>query len=48
MQIAVIGAGIIGQTAAFRLGAQGHEVTVIAPAEAPHMASTGNAGTIAA
>ena len=48
MQIAVIGAGIIGQTAALRLGAQGHEVTVIAPAEASHMASTGNAGTIAA
>lgn len=48
MQIAVIGAGIIGQATALRLGAQGHAVTVIAPAEAAHLASTGNAGTIAA
>lgn len=45
--IAVIGAGIIGLTTALRLASDGHDVTVIAPAEAPHMASTGNAGTIA-
>jgi len=47
MQIAVIGAGIIGQTIALRLGQAGYDVTVIAPQEEPHMASTGNAGTIA-
>lgn len=45
--IAVIGAGIIGLTTALRLATEGHDVTVIAPREAPHMASTGNAGTIA-
>jgi len=46
MQIAVVGAGIIGLTVAHRLAGLGHAVTVIAPDEA-HRASTGNAGTIA-
>lgn len=46
MQVAVVGAGIIGLTVAHRLAGQGHEVTVIAP-DQPHHASTGNAGTIA-
>ncbi|WP_333828146.1 NAD(P)/FAD-dependent oxidoreductase [Pararhodobacter sp.] len=45
--IAVIGAGVIGLTTALRLCTEGHAVTLIAPQEAPHMASTGNAGTIA-
>ncbi|MCA2012823.1 FAD-binding oxidoreductase [Cereibacter sphaeroides] len=47
MQIAVVGAGIIGLTTAHRLALEGHDVMVIAPAEEPHHASTGNAGTIA-
>lgn len=47
MQVAVVGAGIIGLAVAHRLAGQGHDVTVIAPDEA-HRASTGNAGTIAA
>lgn len=47
MQIAVVGAGIIGLTAAHRLAAEGHSVTLIAPEDEPHRASTGNAATIA-
>ena len=47
MQIAVVGAGIIGLTTAHRLALEGHDVALIAPAEEPHRASTGNAGTIA-
>lgn len=47
MQVAVVGAGIIGLAVAHRLAGQGHDVTVISPDEA-HRASTGNAGTIAA
>ncbi len=47
MQVAVVGAGIIGLTIAHRLAGEGHAVTLIAPAEEPHHASTGNAGTIA-
>lgn len=46
MQVAVVGAGIIGLAVAHRLAGLGHDVTVIAPDEA-HRASTGNAGTIA-
>jgi D-hydroxyproline dehydrogenase len=46
-KIAVIGAGIIGTVCALRLAEDGHAVTIIAPADAPHAASTGNAGTIA-
>jgi len=48
MEIAIVGGGIIAQTLALRLGTRGHDVCIIAPDEAPHMASTGNAGTIAA
>jgi len=47
MEVAVVGAGLIGLTIAHRLMAEGHTVTVIAPLDAPHMASTGNAGTVA-
>lgn len=47
MEVAVIGAGLIGLTIAHHLTAEGHAVTVIAPQDAPHMASTGNAGTVA-
>jgi D-hydroxyproline dehydrogenase len=46
-EVAVIGAGIIGTACALRLAGDGHAVTLIAPAEAPHAASDGNAGTIA-
>lgn len=46
MQVAVVGAGIIGLTVANRLAGLGHAVTVIAPDD-EHRASTGNAGTIA-
>ena len=47
MDVAVVGAGIIGLTIAHRLVAEGHAVTVIAPGDEPYRASTGNAGTIA-
>jgi len=47
MEIIVVGAGIIGQTTARRLSMAGHSVRVVAPRSEPHMASTGNAGTIA-
>lgn len=46
-EIAVIGAGVIGLTTALRLLGDGHNVTLVAPAVEPHMASSGNAGTIA-
>jgi D-amino-acid dehydrogenase len=48
MDIVVIGGGIIGQTVAHRLTANGHGVRLVAPADEAHMASTGNAGTVAA
>lgn len=47
MEIAVVGAGIIGLTIAHRLTAAGHTVQIIAPLTEPHMSSTGNASTIA-
>lgn len=47
MEITVIGAGIIGQCIAHRLAGAGHAIRIIAPHNAPHMASTGNASTIA-
>ena len=47
MRVAVIGGGIVAQAIALRLSDAGHEVTLIAPRAEPHMASTGNAGTIA-
>jgi len=46
-EIAVIGAGVIGLTIALRLARDGHGVTLVAPDDAPHMASIGNAATIA-
>lgn len=46
--IIVIGAGLIGLSVARRLSAEGHSVTVVAPEVEDHMASPGNAGTIAA
>lgn len=48
MEIAIVGAGIIGLTAAHRLAAAGHAVTIIAPRSEAHMSSTGNASTVAA
>jgi glycine/D-amino acid oxidase-like deaminating enzyme len=45
--IAVVGAGIIGLAAAFRLAAAGREVVVIDPNEPASGASWGNAGTLA-
>jgi glycine/D-amino acid oxidase-like deaminating enzyme len=45
--IAVVGAGIIGLAAAFRLAAAGREVVVIDPNEPGSGASWGNAGTLA-
>ena len=36
MQVAVVGAGIIGLAVAHRLAGQGHDVTVIAPDEATY------------
>ncbi|MCB1388310.1 MAG: FAD-binding oxidoreductase [Rhodobacteraceae bacterium] len=47
MEVAVVGAGIVGLTVAHRLVAEGHDVAVIAPSDEPHRASTGNAGTVA-
>jgi D-hydroxyproline dehydrogenase len=46
-EVAVIGAGIVGTACALRLRDDGHSVTLIAPEDEPHAASTGNAGTIA-
>ncbi len=47
VEIAVIGAGVIGLTIALRLGGERREVLVIDPAESGSGASYGNAGTIA-
>jgi D-amino-acid dehydrogenase len=47
VEIAVIGAGVVGLSIALRLAAEGHEVIVIDPAEPGSGASYGNAGTIA-
>ena len=46
-EIAVVGAGIIGLAASFRLAAAGREVVVIDPNEPGSGASFGNAGTVA-
>ena len=46
-EIAVIGAGVIGLAVAEALLAEGHEVTLIDPAQPGMGASYGNAGTIA-
>jgi len=45
--VAVIGAGFIGLSAAFRLALSGHDVTVLDPAGPAGGASFGNAGTFA-
>lgn len=47
VEIAVIGAGVVGLSIAHRLVKAGHEVVVIDPAEPGSGASYGNAGTIA-
>ncbi|MGB3279739.1 MAG: FAD-dependent oxidoreductase, partial [Pseudorhodobacter sp.] len=47
VEIAVIGAGVVGLSIAHRLARAGHEVVVIDPAEPGSGASYGNAGTIA-
>lgn len=47
VEIAVIGAGVIGLAIAHRLAAEGREVVVIDPAAPGSGASYGNAGTIA-
>lgn len=47
VEVAVVGAGVIGLTVALRLAAAGHEVAVIDPAPPGTGASHGNAGTIA-
>jgi glycine/D-amino acid oxidase-like deaminating enzyme len=47
VEIAVIGAGVIGLAVAHRLAQQGHEVVVVDPAPPGLGASYGNAGTIA-
>jgi D-hydroxyproline dehydrogenase len=47
VEIAVIGAGIIGLACAFRLAQAGHEVVLVDPEEPGAGASYGNAGTIA-
>ena len=47
VEIAVIGAGVIGLAVAHRLRAEGREVVVIDPADPGSGASFGNAGTIA-
>ena len=47
VEIAVIGAGVVGLALAYRLRAEGREVVVIDPADPGSGASFGNAGTIA-
>ncbi|MGY3438924.1 MULTISPECIES: NAD(P)/FAD-dependent oxidoreductase [unclassified Marinovum] len=47
IEIAVIGAGVVGMTTALRLAAEGHEVAIIDPETPGSGASYGNAGTIA-
>lgn len=47
IEIAVIGAGVVGQCIALRLAQDGHKVLVIAPQDPGDGASYGNAGVIA-
>lgn len=47
VEIAVIGAGIIGLSCAFRLAQAGHDVILVDPQDPGSGASYGNAGTIA-
>lgn len=46
-EIAVIGAGVVGNSVALRLAQSGHAVTMVAPPELGDGASYGNAGVIA-
>ncbi len=46
-EVAVIGAGIVGLAAAFRIAAQGKSVLLIDKQEPGHGCSYGNAGVIA-
>ncbi|RWG84853.1 FAD-dependent oxidoreductase [Mesorhizobium sp.] len=47
VEIAVVGAGVVGLATAFRLAAEGREVMLIDPNEPGSGASFGNAGTLA-
>ena len=47
VEIAVVGAGVIGLTIALRLAAEGHEVVLLDPRSPGSGASYGNAGTLA-
>ncbi|PBB65227.1 FAD-dependent oxidoreductase [Mesorhizobium sp. WSM4312] len=47
VEIAVVGAGVVGLATALRLAGEGHEVVLIDPNEPGSGASFGNAGTIA-
>ncbi|TGR15924.1 FAD-binding oxidoreductase, partial [Mesorhizobium sp. M1C.F.Ca.ET.196.01.1.1] len=47
VEIAIIGAGVIGLATALRLAGEGREVLLIDPNEPGSGASFGNAGTIA-
>jgi D-hydroxyproline dehydrogenase len=47
VEVAIIGAGVIGLATALRLAQAGHEVVLIDPADPGSGASYGNAGTIA-
>lgn len=46
-EIAVIGAGVVGLTIAYRLALEGREVVMIDPQDPGHGASQGSAGTVA-
>lgn len=47
VEIAIVGAGVVGLATALRLAAEGHEVLLIEPNEPGSGASFGNAGTLA-
>jgi glycine/D-amino acid oxidase-like deaminating enzyme len=47
VEIAIIGGGVIGLTAALRLTGEGREVLIVEPNEPGSGASCGHAGTIA-
>ncbi|RUV30703.1 FAD-dependent oxidoreductase, partial [Mesorhizobium sp. M5C.F.Ca.IN.020.32.2.1] len=47
VEVAIVGAGIVGLATALRLAAEGREVLLIDPNEPGSGASFGNAGTLA-